>query len=187
MKQFIVPALVASGLLAHTYADDASLKAFNPAVSVIVDGMYYHENSEEGMGHLKEEISGFGHAHAGEEHAHEHGMENGFNLRHLEIQFSAEVDSYFKASAIAAISASSYPLKRRSRPKIQRSLKARSLIHPLRNKNKPGTLRRKKRRYWRERPFSTKKSRIPRHVSPAVMVPSRSDATMYFAAILLQV
>ncbi len=104
MKQFIVPALVASGLLAHTYADDASLKAFNPAVSVIVDGMYYHENSEEGMGHLKEEISGFGHAHAGEEHDHEHGMENGFNLRHLEIQFSAEVDSYFKASAIAAIS-----------------------------------------------------------------------------------
>ena len=102
MKQFIAPALIASGLLAHTYADDAGLNAFNPAISVIVDTIYYGENSEEGLSHLKEEMSGFGHVHAdGEEH--HHGFDEGFNLRHLELQFSAEVDSYFKASAIAAI------------------------------------------------------------------------------------
>lgn len=110
IKRFIVPALVASGLLCNIHAEepsfgsDAALKAFNPAVSVIIDGMYYHEDSDEGMGHLKEEMSGFGHARAGEEHAHEHGLENGFNLRHLEIQFSAEIDSWLKASAIAAVS-----------------------------------------------------------------------------------
>ncbi|MBN2161445.1 MAG: hypothetical protein JXR25_05730 [Pontiellaceae bacterium] len=103
MKSFIVPALAATGLFANTYADDTSLTAFNPAVSVIVDTVYYGENSSEGMSHLKEEMSGFGHVHAdGEEH--HHGFEEGFNMRHLELQFSAEVDSYFKASAIAAIS-----------------------------------------------------------------------------------
>lgn len=110
MKRFIVLALVATGLLANTHAEemvfgnDAALKAFNPAVSVIIDGMYYHENSEEGMGHLKEEMPGFaGHAHGDEDHGDEHGVENGFNLRELEIVFSAEVDGYFKALAIAAI------------------------------------------------------------------------------------
>lgn len=107
MKRFIAPALVASGLLCTIHAEEitianhASLKAFSPAVSVIIDGMYYHEDSKEGMAHLREELSGFGHGH--EEEEHDHGIKNGFNLRHLEIQFTAEVDHWFKASAIAAI------------------------------------------------------------------------------------
>ncbi len=107
MKHFIVPALTASVLLFNTSAEETdlgnhtSLEAFNPAVSVIIDGMYYHEDSEEGMDRLREEMPGFGHGHSEDEHAH--SIENGFNLRHLELQVSAEVDHWFKASAIAAI------------------------------------------------------------------------------------
>jgi len=77
-------------------------KSFNPDMSVIVD-MYYHaDDSDEGISHIAEEMSGFGHVHSGEEH--HHGVENGFNLRHLELQLSGNVDPYFKASAIAAVS-----------------------------------------------------------------------------------
>jgi hypothetical protein len=113
MKPVIIPALAAAGLLSAAYAQteqptlssrpDNSLTAFNPAVSVIIDTLYYAESSKEGMSHTKEEMSGFGHAHGGEEE-HDHGFEEGFNLRHLELQFSAEIDSYLKAMAIAAIS-----------------------------------------------------------------------------------
>lgn len=113
MKRIFIPAFVAAGLLNATYAQteqptsslqtENSLTAFNPAISVIIDGLYYAENSKEGMSHTKEEMSGFGHAHSGEEE-HDHGLEEGFNLRHLELQFSAEVDNYFKAAAIIAVS-----------------------------------------------------------------------------------
>lgn len=76
-------------------------QSFNPDMSAIVD-MYYHaDDSEEGISHLAEEITGFGHSHGGEEH--HHGPEAGLNLRHLELQVSANVDPYFKGSAIAAI------------------------------------------------------------------------------------
>jgi len=74
-----------------------SFQSFNPDVSAIVD-MYYHaDDSEEGISHILEEMSGFGHVHSGEEH-HHHGPDEGFNLRHLELQFSADVDPYFKGS-----------------------------------------------------------------------------------------
>ena len=82
-----------------------NLKAFNPDISAIVDMFYYDENSDEGMGHVAGEIAGFGHVHAeseGEDH-HHHAADKGFNLRHLELQFSGTVDPYFKATAIAAI------------------------------------------------------------------------------------
>ncbi|MDI6775113.1 MAG: porin [Verrucomicrobiota bacterium] len=78
-------------------------QSFNPDISVIVDMCYHADDSEEGISHLAEEMSGFGHAHSGEE-GHHHGPEAGLNLRHLELQVSANVDPYFKGSAIAAIS-----------------------------------------------------------------------------------
>jgi hypothetical protein len=78
-------------------------QSFNPDMSVIVD-MYYHtDDSEEGISHILEEMSGFGHVHSDEEH-HHHGVEDGFNLRHLELQLSATADPYFKGSVIAAVS-----------------------------------------------------------------------------------
>ncbi len=64
--------------------------------SVVIDGFYYYDNSEEGMAHLKEEISGFGFGHDHEGHSHG-GLENGFNLRHIELGLSAAVDPYFRA------------------------------------------------------------------------------------------
>ncbi|MDF7822864.1 hypothetical protein P4B35_02475 [Pontiellaceae bacterium B12227] len=80
-----------------------AMRSFNPAVSAIVDMYYYHEGSEEGLSHMKEEMAGFGgHGHD-EEHEHG-GKENGFNLNHVELTFSAEVDNYFKALANVAVS-----------------------------------------------------------------------------------
>lgn len=85
-------------------------QSFNPDMSVIVD-MYYHaDDSEEGISHILEEMSGFGHVHSGEEE-HHHGVEDGFNLRHLELQLSATADPYFKGSAIAAVSEESAELE----------------------------------------------------------------------------
>lgn len=107
----LMGAILAGGMsaLAQSPTQDAGLssarrsfQSFNPDISAIVD-MYYHtDDSEEGISHLLEEVSGFGHTHSGEEH-HHHGPDTGFNLRHLELQFSADVDPYFKGSAIAAI------------------------------------------------------------------------------------
>jgi hypothetical protein len=79
-----------------------SFQSFNPDVSAIVDMFYHADDSEEGISHILAEMSGFGHVHSGEEH-HHHGPDEGFNLRHLELQFSADVDPYFKGWAIAAI------------------------------------------------------------------------------------
>jgi hypothetical protein len=117
VKRFFAPVLFIPGLLTTTYAEqstfgsDASLQALNPAVSVIIDGNYYYEDSEEGMSRMKEEMPGFGHGHSEEEHDHSHGLENGFNLRHLELQFSAEVDDWFRASAIVGVDEESAELE----------------------------------------------------------------------------
>ncbi len=80
-----------------------SAQSFNPDLSVIVDMFYHADDSEEGISHVLGEMSGFGHSHAEGEH-HHHGVEEGFNLRHLELQLSASIDPYFKGSAIAAVS-----------------------------------------------------------------------------------
>ena len=79
-----------------------SFQSFNPEISAIVDMFYHADDSADGISHVTEEMSGFGHSHSGEDHHHGE-TENGFNLRHLELQFSAEVDPYFKGSAIAAL------------------------------------------------------------------------------------
>jgi len=76
--------------------------SFNPDISAIVDLYYHADDSKEGISHVLEEMSGFGHVHSGEEE-HHHGPDAGLNLRHLELQVSASVDPYFKGSAIAAV------------------------------------------------------------------------------------
>lgn len=88
----------------HAWDYTRDLQAFNPALSAIIDLFYQYDDTAEGMSHLTGELAGFGHAHGegGDGHHHQ-GTEEGFNLRHLELQFSAEVDPYFKGSAIAAI------------------------------------------------------------------------------------
>ncbi|MCP1727684.1 hypothetical protein J2T60_001684 [Natronospira proteinivora] len=65
---------------------------FNPAISVILDGVYYNEFS----GHV-DEPGGFdgGHSHG---HGHGgHGFQDGFQMREVEFAFSSTVDPYFDA------------------------------------------------------------------------------------------
>jgi hypothetical protein len=74
----------------------------NPAISAIIDTNYYHDDSGEGFEHVLGEIEGFGHAHS-HDHGHAHGgMENGFNLREVELFLGADVDPYFSAYVTAA-------------------------------------------------------------------------------------
>lgn len=84
----------------------SALQSMNPDISVIVDGFYHQDDSSEGIQHIFEEIAGFGHSHGGDhDHGHEHShLEDGFNLRHLELHLSADIDPYFRGWAIGAIS-----------------------------------------------------------------------------------
>lgn len=78
--------------------------AFNPAISVIPDGVYYNDSRDGGVGELMEEADGFGTGH-GEEEGHAHGgvPDRGFSLREAEISFSGAVDPYFDVWAIFAV------------------------------------------------------------------------------------
>lgn len=105
-----LPLAVAGVMAGNSWAENAvdagrAIPSFNPDISAIVDLYYHRDDGAEGIAHMLEELSGFGHAHEeeAEEHAHHHGPDEGFNLRHLELQFTAAVDPYFKAAAIAAI------------------------------------------------------------------------------------
>ena len=94
---------IASGLGALT-----SGSAFNPQLSVILDGNYYHDGIDgEGAALVGQAFqpSGGGHAHEHEgEAGHSHGSTvNGFNFREAELAFSATVDPYFDAAAYIAI------------------------------------------------------------------------------------
>ena len=84
----------------HTHGSPVSLDQIKPSIGVVVDASFYHEDSEEGMDHMKEEMSGFGHGHGHEEH--DHGKENGFNLREVELYLSGELDGYFRAESTLA-------------------------------------------------------------------------------------
>lgn len=84
----------------------SSGSAFNPAISVILDGAYYNDSDSGSVGEKLESLDGIhnahGHAHDEEEHdhGHDHGsMERGFNLRDVELAVSATVDPYFDARA----------------------------------------------------------------------------------------
>jgi len=80
----------ASKVLPEKVAGALSLDA-----SVVIDAYYHRDDSRKGISHMKEEIAGFGHHH---HHDHAHGViENGFNLRHIELGLSAAVDPYFTA------------------------------------------------------------------------------------------
>ncbi|MFO7534126.1 MAG: TonB-dependent receptor [Kiritimatiellia bacterium] len=105
----VAACLMAADAAAQTVSEGAGLsgaprsfQSFNPDISAIVDMYYHQDDSKEGISHVLEGLSGFGHVHSGGE-AHHHGPDEGFNLRHLELQFSADVDPYFKGWAIAAV------------------------------------------------------------------------------------
>jgi len=68
--------------------------AFNPAMSVIIDGAYYTDNEDGGAFEILGEADGF--TMGSEDHEHG-GLERGFNLRQVEFAFSGTVDPYFDA------------------------------------------------------------------------------------------
>lgn len=80
--------------------------AFNPQISVILDGNYYHDDIDGAGAELLGEADGISHAHgAGHDHdEHSHGgTEQGFNFRSAELAFSASVDHYFDATALLSV------------------------------------------------------------------------------------
>jgi len=75
---------------------------FNPAISVILDGIYGNFSRE------SEAPAGFGEGHEEEngDHGHDehgHGVEEGFQLRETELAISGAIDPYLDASVTAAI------------------------------------------------------------------------------------
>ncbi len=88
-------------------AATGSANTFNPAISVIFDGVYYQDSSG---GEINEQLEAFGalpltggeHDHDEAEAAHEHGeaghaheLEEGFSLRETEFLFTGAIDPYF--------------------------------------------------------------------------------------------
>ena len=69
--------------------------AFNPDISVILDGSYYR--GREAWSEAVEHIGGFINPHDHDDHAHD-DLAPGFNLNHAELVFSASVDPYFDAT-----------------------------------------------------------------------------------------
>jgi len=91
---------------AESRATVTSGNAFNPQISVILNGNYYHDSIRGEGSELVAEAaqpSHPSHDHGGEE-GHGHGaMSNGFNLSEVELAFSATIDPYFDAAAYMAI------------------------------------------------------------------------------------
>lgn len=75
--------------------------AFNPQISVILDGVYYRDNKKGEGPELYEHLDGINHGHGG--HGHGHGLERGFNLRPTELIFSATVDPWFDANLMLTV------------------------------------------------------------------------------------
>lgn len=79
--------------------------AFNPAISVIVDGVYYTDNVHGEGFELLDEIDGFvvghGHDHG---HGHAHGaLGRGFSLREVELAISATIDPYWDGIVLLTV------------------------------------------------------------------------------------
>lgn len=86
-------------LLQNAYAENNKMLSassqFNPSISLILDGNYYHDNKKGKANDYLEEIAGISHT-VHDEHAHAHGgLEKGFNLGESELVMSAIVDPYF--------------------------------------------------------------------------------------------
>jgi hypothetical protein len=86
MVRFIAALALATAAAAHAQS------TFNPAISLILQGRYQHQEDI-----AERNISGFA---AGD---HEHGGGRGFNLDHSELVFSGNVDPYFRGHAVLAL------------------------------------------------------------------------------------
>jgi hypothetical protein len=99
--------LLAATALAETGVADSNRSvnagaAFNPQISLILDGNFYKDNQDGEGAEVLEEAAGI--LHGEHFHEHEHGMGNGFNLGESELVMSASVDAYFDARFTATFS-----------------------------------------------------------------------------------
>lgn len=85
------------------FQKNALAKGLDLDASVVIDTYYYHDDTDQGMADVKNEILGFGHTHGFDSDHHHAEIENGFNLRHIELGLSAAVDPYFRSWATLAI------------------------------------------------------------------------------------
>ena len=75
---------------------------FNPQVSVVLDGNFYHDElGGAGSGIQAEALQPSEPGHAGNEH--DHGPSNGLNVRSVELAFITTVDPYFAASVFLGL------------------------------------------------------------------------------------
>ncbi len=75
---------------------------FNPQISVVLDGNYYHDGvGGEGSEILEAALQPSQPGHGG--HEHDHGPSNGLNVRSIELAFITTVDPYFDASVFLGL------------------------------------------------------------------------------------
>jgi len=93
--------------VAPTMAEEPSLP-MNPQLSVILDGVYYDDSIDGSGDAMLGETAGIfaahGHDDEHEHEGHEHGLEQGFNLRHTEVVLTGGIDALFDARLNVAIS-----------------------------------------------------------------------------------
>lgn len=77
--------------------------AFNPQLSLILDGVYFRDNKKGASVEMFDMIDGINPSHGHEGHAHGQ-LERGFNLRETELVFSATVSPHFDAWAMMTVS-----------------------------------------------------------------------------------
>jgi len=100
-QSLLVAAAFALASQSHALEDQSK---FNPAISVIFDGGYYHDTADgEGVEILEEHDSVL-HSHGDHGHEHDHGVSRGFYLGESELVLSGSVDPYFDAWITAALS-----------------------------------------------------------------------------------
>jgi hypothetical protein len=103
-----VPARTRALKLKETRGDQPvdSGTLFNPAISIILDGVYANFSQE------RDNPAGFGvdHSHS-EDDDHGHRVEEGFQLREAELSLSGSVDPYFDMLATAALTSSDIELE----------------------------------------------------------------------------
>ena len=102
----LVAALAAAG---HAHATLENLRDFNPAVSVIFDGAYYHDNVGGDGGALLDDHASALYSDIGADE--EEGLSQGFNLRETELALSGSVDPYFDAGVNASLGTDSIAIE----------------------------------------------------------------------------
>lgn len=97
-------ARVAEPLAGRLSRSQSLANAFNPQISVILDGNYYRDNRRGAAGEMYEQLDGIASSHGHDEHGHGAGQERGFNLRETEVVFSASVSPYIDANVKMTVS-----------------------------------------------------------------------------------